>query len=230
MPPSPFIELAINTLATLVAAFAGSWYAFRLADRAASRESVSRQVAAINRGQFDLIQQINLLTNIQSQVIDPVRNHPGRFLAMRPLLVPVVSNPKGVDVDALSFLLETDDRELLFELLLARQQFDTAVHALNERSRLHLEIAQPRLAAAKIGEGTTYGSDEIEAALGREFFLHLTRATDDTISLIDRTRQSSEQLVGKFHSAMKRRYPKFSIIRTAPNSPEIIKATTSNSQ
>lgn len=212
-------ELVSGALVTLVAAFAGAWYAFRLTDRAAARQVVRDQVAAVNRAQFNLIQQINLLTNVQTHSIDPIRDHPGRFLAMRPLTSPIASNVGGVDVDGLSFLLETEDRELLFELIIEGQRFQAAVRALEDRSRVHLETAQPRLAAAQIAEGVFYSLEQIETALGTQLFLHLRRATDEVIDLVDQTRESSEALVAKFRVAMKRRFPKFSIIHLDKAAP-----------
>lgn len=74
------IEPLVTGLVTLAAAFAGSWYAFRLSDSAKARSTVRAQVAAVNKGQFVLIQQVNTLKLVQSQTIEPARQHPGRFL------------------------------------------------------------------------------------------------------------------------------------------------------
>ena len=160
---------------TLVAAFAGSWYAFRLSDSAKARSTVREQVAAVNRAQFVLIQQVNALKLIQSQTIEPVRLHPGRFLAMRPQL-PMHGACSRLDLDSLSFLLETDDRELLFHLLIEQERFETIVQAMNERSRLHLEVVQPKLAAAGIAEGVDYLPSQIIGALGDTVVVHMKRS------------------------------------------------------
>ncbi len=143
------VALVVNGAVALAAAFAGSWSAFKLADREKARERLQDQVAAVNKAQFVLIQQVNLLKQIQSNTVNPVREHAMRFVAMRPLLPQGKSVPR-LDFQTLSFLLEADDRELLFKLLLEQERFDTAVQALNERSRLHREAMQPRLIAGGI--------------------------------------------------------------------------------
>lgn len=83
-------------------------------------------MAAVNRAQFILIQQLNALKVIQAQAIDSARAHPLRFITMRALL-PIDHDTSRVDADSLSFLLETDDRELPFLPLIEQQRFDAAV-------------------------------------------------------------------------------------------------------
>lgn len=202
----------------MAAAFGGSWYAFRLSDRAKGRDDVHARVAAINRAQFVLIQQLNSLRIIQRQLIDPVRHHPGRYIAMRPGL-PVTPTVPRLDIDGLLFILETPDRELPFRLLVEQQRFDEAFAALNERSRLHLEVLQPKLIAARIKEGVDHEPDVFVQALGEEFVRHLQRLTDDTIDNIDKTVESCVALINEFHSKMKVRFPEHSIIRVDPDQP-----------
>ncbi len=210
------VETLVTGLVTLVAAFAGSWYAFRLTDRERERQTVREQVAAVNRAQFVLIQQFNALKQIQSQTIEPVRQHPGRFIAMRALL-PIRGASSLIDADSLSFLLETDDRELPFRMLIEQQRFETAVQALNERSRLHLDVLQPMLAAAGIKEGIGYSRANIVKALGEELVLRLERATDEAIEQVDITIKSCPALVETFYAAMKARFPNHTIIRLPPD-------------
>ena len=128
-------------LVTLVAAFVGAWFAFLLQDRAKARQTIRDQVAAINRAQFALMRQFNTMKNIQAQVVEPVRQHPAKHVAMRAVLT-VHDDVPQPDLDALSFLLETDDRELLLELMIENQRFKTAVQAINDRSRLHLDVVR----------------------------------------------------------------------------------------
>jgi len=212
------VELALTALVTLVAAFAGSWYAFRLSDNARARQTVDEQVAAINRAQFVLIRQWNLLRNFQAQIVDPFRNDPARPISMRPQL-PVEETPARIDVDSLSFLLETDDRELVFRLLLEQQRFETAIRAINERSRLHIGEVQPRLVAGSILEKSEYVEDQVEAAVSSHRLLLLRRATDAVVEQVDLTLVSTQAMATEFQSAMKLRFPARSIIRMSPEVP-----------
>ena len=212
------LEMILSALVTLVAAFAGAWYAFRLSDRDKARQVERGEAAAINRIQFALIQQVNILKLIQAQSIDPVRDHPGRFIAMRALL-PVRERRPRLDADCLSFLLETEDRELPFAVMIEQDRFETALQAVDERSRFHLDVVQPRLAAAGIRERVDYLPGDVKSALGEDVLLRLQRATGEAILHVDRTIESTSSLVATLHRAMKARYPRQQFIRLGENKP-----------
>ena len=213
-----FVLELLPHLVTLVAAFSGAWFAFLLNDRAKARQTVRDQVAAINRAQFALIRQFNTLKVVQAQAVEPIRQHPGYHIAMRALL-PLRDDAPELDLGSLSFLLETEDRELLLELMIENQRFKTAVQAINERSRLHLDEVQPRLEPAGIREGGQYSESDCLKALGEPLYLTLKRATDAAIDHVDQSIVSCESLVARLYDAMKKRYPKQTIIRLDPNRP-----------
>jgi hypothetical protein len=212
------VETLISALVTLAAAFAGSWSEIKLEDRARSRQRIRDQVAAINRAQFALIQQRNELKNIQSKMIEPRRAEPLRFITMRPSLSFGDSTAR-VGVSDLLFLLETDDRELPFLLMLEEKRFETAIQAVNERSRVHIGELQPRLTAAGVKEGSSWTLELLKERLGDDIVLRLQRATDAAVEQVDLTVTSCTAFIDTFHKAMKARFPKESIIRIAPDSP-----------
>lgn len=213
-----FISELLPHLVTLFAAFFGASFAFLLNDRAKARQTVRDQVAAINRAQFVLIQQFNTLKFVQAQAVEPIRQHPVYYIAMRALL-PLRDEVPEPDLDSLSFLLETDDRELLLELMIENQRFKTAVQAINERSRLHLAAVQPRLDAAGIREGGEYSHSHYVEALGELLDSSLRRATDAAIKHVDQSIVSCQSLVARLYQAMKKRYPKRTLIRLDPDQP-----------
>lgn len=212
------IDTIVTALVTLVAAFAGSWSAFKLEDRARERARTRDRVAAINRAQFVLIQQWNALANLKSQMIDPQRHNPIRLIAMRPCPPSGEATPRQ-EVGELSFLLETDDRDFPFLLMLEQSRFDTAAWAVNDRSRLHIDELQPRLREAGIREGSSWTIEELEQRLGEHLVRRLQRATDAVVEQVDLTVASTAELVQRFRDAMKARYPDERIIFMEPNSP-----------
>jgi hypothetical protein len=212
------LEAIISAFVALAAAFAGAWSAFKLEDRARARRRVRDQVAAINRAQFVLIQQWNELKNIQTKMIDPKRTDPLNFITMRPSLSFGESTPR-LEIRDLLFLLETDDRELPFLLMLEERRFETAIQAVNERSRAHINELQPRLAETGIKEGTTWTIDSLTERLGEALVLRLQRATDTAIKEVDLTVDSCAALIDRFYGAMKARFAGESFIRMAPEPP-----------
>ena len=212
------LEALQPAVVPLGAAFLGAWLAFRLEDNARARQTVRDQVEAVNKALFVLIRQVNSLINTQTQIINPHREDPDCYINMRPSL-PKASGSPTLDLDSLSFLLETDDRELLGELLVEQERFEASLQAINERSRYHLEVLQPRMAAARIGEHAEYPTDKIRSVLGESFVVLMQCATDDAIQHVDKTVGSNFALAAKFNHAMKRRFPKHTIIRLAPKEP-----------
>ena len=103
-----------------------------------------------------------------------------------------------LDLDDLSFLLETDDRNLVLEIMIESQRFNGAVQVLNERSLLHREKVQPLLDPAGIREGGTYSDSDFVRALGEPLCLTLKRVTDTAIDNVDRSVSSCEALSARF--------------------------------
>lgn len=211
-------DTIVTGVVTLVAVFAGSWSAFKLEDRAREGQRTRDRIAAINRAQLVLIQQWNALANLQSQVIDPQRSDPVRFIVMRPCPPCGVTTPRQ-EVGELSFLIETDDRDFPFLLMLEQSRFDTAAWAVNDRSRLHIDELQPRLREAGVREGTSWTIGELEQRLGEDLVRKLQRATDAVVEQVDLTVASTANLVRQFRESMKARYPDERIISMEPNSP-----------
>ncbi|HEX5363490.1 MAG TPA: hypothetical protein VFW59_04425, partial [Gallionella sp.] len=106
------INQAVPALATLIAAFVGAWLAFLLTDRAHVRLLKNQNAAAVNQALFTMLRQYNALKNVQDQLVDPVRNDPGKFIKMQSL-APLAYATLHPEFDSLSFLLETEQRGLL---------------------------------------------------------------------------------------------------------------------
>lgn len=206
-----WFELLLSALATVVAAFLGAWYAFKLMDKDHERKKRATAVASGNRAIFTLMRQWNELCLIQRQLIDPMRSHPAKFVALLPAL-PLDYEHLNFNVDSLSFLLDTEYRQCLMDLLIAESQFQTAVRVLNERSRLHWQTVQPLLERAGIIEGGDYTRQQIELALGNRLTVELSGLTDDFIEHVDHAIISLKETSDKLHTALKALYPKEAII------------------
>jgi len=125
----PLLSTLLSALATVVAAFLGAWYAFKLMDKDHERKKRATAVASGNRAIFTLMRQWNELGLIQRQLIDPVRSNPAKFVALLPTL-PLDYEHLKLDVDSLSFLLDTEYRQYLMDLLVAEGRFQTAVRVI----------------------------------------------------------------------------------------------------
>jgi hypothetical protein len=121
-----------------------------------------------------------------------------------------------VDLDALTFLLETDHREILGELMVADECFHSTIQAVNERSSVHRETVQPILIAAGVREKAETTPAEVESILGHAVYMEILRATDQAISLVDRTLVSTQATASRLRDVLLKVYPKRTFIRFEP--------------
>jgi hypothetical protein len=206
------MDIIINALATLAAAFLGAFFAFIFQERKEGRKIRTSNIAAGNRAMFLLSQQFNELSVIQKQIIEPARKHPVRFVVMRPS-PPLNYESLRFEVNTLSFLLETKHRQVLMDLLIEEGRFHAAVQALNERSKVHLSDAQPVLDKAGIEEGGDYSISQLKEALGNRLFVQLSRATDEMIDYVDSSIKSLLQMGDKLYEVLRELYPGKTFIR-----------------
>jgi HEAT repeat protein len=99
------------------------------------------------------------------------------------------------------------------ELFIEEERFRSAIQAINERSRIHLNICQPLLERVGIVEGGEYTAEQIQAALGHRLVLQLKRATDAVVQHVDKTVESSLAMGAKLYTVQKN-------LRAYPNRPD----------
>lgn len=212
----------VNPLATLVAAFAGSWAAFKLQQFQKNREDTKANIAAGNRALMVLLQQANTLKLFQVDFIEPFRNSPGRHLQILPTL-PFQEDSLTFDIGSLEFLLGPKYQRTLMDLFLEENRYREAIKAINARSRHHFEVVQPKCASAGIKEGGEYTGEQYKAVLGDHDYFHLQRLTDAVILHVDRTVGSLVVMKNQLREALMQRYPDgkfvdFELLKDAPKS------------
>lgn len=196
----------LPTLATLVAVFFGAWFAFSLQSKSKKNEERNKKIANGNKALFTLCQHVNNLWLIQKKIIDPFREHPGIHIAMRPTL-DFENDDTYFDIDGLKFLLDTEFQQLLLDLHIEDQRYKTTIRLVNFRSQLHLNQVQPRLESARITEEQYYSSEYWEEAIGHRLYLTLQRATEELVSNVDNTLQSTIEIKDRVIEAFKELFP-----------------------
>ena len=209
-----FLSSYVPALATLVAAFYGAKCAFQFQRDKEREENKRRNVVNGNSAIFNMMRMAEKLKNVQRQIIDPVRGRPACFLEMRPTLHLVKDDIK-LNIETLYFLLETDDRNLLGALMVEEARYQSALDAINERSRLHRQEVQPLLERAGFVQGGNYSFAQIEEALGNRVYTTIRSATDQVIDYVDSTIVSLKQVADKLTASLKKQYPNETIISFA---------------
>jgi len=201
----------VPVLATLVAAFYGAKYAFQFQKDKEKEDSKRHNVINGNAAIFTLMRMICALRDIQKQIIDPARDRPLRFIQMQPALHFIIDEIK-LNVESLYFLLETEDRNLLAELVTEAARYHTAMGAFNERSRIHREEVQPLLEQAGIVQGGDYSHEQIEGAIGNRLYITIQQSTEETINLVDDAIISLKPFADRLRASLKKQYPTATII------------------
>ena len=201
------LEIILNSIATLVAAFAGAWAAFKFESTRRKKESEDRQQAAANRALYTIYNLWNVLYQFQKESIDGFRGHDDIWLSMNATL-PSSYGLTSFQADELSFLLQTEYANTYSELLLEEQRFWIAIKQIELRSSILLNEVFPKMAAATVPIGAKLTEAQIEKIIGIDVLHKLKKITTGIIENVDEDVKSLVETHDKLRTAMKAIYPK----------------------
>lgn len=112
--------------------------AFAYERRRKRDEERRKQTVALRDAQFALVTRINGLLVIHKQHLAPQVGNPNRWVELPPVLN--VTAPPVIPIAELSFLLDDVDPNLLGELVVARNKFDTVCEIIVHRNEMHDEF------------------------------------------------------------------------------------------
>lgn len=121
-------DAAIAFGSSAAGALMGSLSAFYLTVLQQRRDQREKRHAALLRAQYALMSQWNILKGIEKSLLAPHRESSDRFLRMPEFRS--FGSPARVPFDDIAFISSSDEPNLLQEIHIAEQKFDTAVEAL----------------------------------------------------------------------------------------------------
>lgn len=187
----PFKEI-IAGLVTLVAAYAGAKYAFKLQNDRAEKEVVKENVAAANRAVYTLYELWYTQKGFQKNIIEPDRGD-NAWLHISPT-VPGLHGLIKFDVENLDFLLNEGDPGLYVKLLLQEKRFRIGLSLIEERSNLVFNDLHPKMEELGIEKGSDIEIGRLEADLGPGLTNKLKVITNDLVRITDENVSSIEEL------------------------------------
>ena len=211
---TPWIELFVTTLATLVAAYGGAKYAFSIQNKKNAKDQDDQNLTNGNLALFTLIRFHNKFLNIDSQMIGEKREHPHRHHFIMPSAIGT-ADPPSFDYASLAFLINTDPN-LLGKLSSLEQDITGTIDIIDRRSHLHFEQLQPvveQLEQQLGADGVT--PEQVEKILGTRTTSHLITYTNYMVRGVDRAIAGTKELSTELGQALKRRYPDAKIIKIA---------------
>ena len=191
-----------SVFGTLAAAFAGSWYAFKLNNDIARKAAAKAEISNANKTLFKLIRQVNVLEVYRLQTLEPHRNSPARHIHVQAARISEHKSDR-IDQDSLHFLVERDAPNLLMEILIEDDRFDAILDTIYVRSKFHYDFIQP--AIERTGAVTTLA--DIHRETGPRATVTIKDYTDHLYSMVDASLASLPAVIGKLRAEMKKHYP-----------------------
>jgi hypothetical protein len=197
---------------TLVAAFTGAWAAYLLQRRKELEQRIEERVNAGNKAIFALMRCHNRFISIQQQAIDPFRDHPARFVAIRPIIGEVAC---GLDIDyeSLSYLFKSEKPNMLNELSAIQAEVESTITLINQRSKIHYNHVQPIVDKAGFQNGKDVTINQINEALGHGLSETMKDLTDQLIEFVDLIVSNTENSIAEFHELLKTEFKGHAIIK-----------------
>jgi hypothetical protein len=200
------VSQLVDPITTLIAAFAGAWFAFRFERKHKEADEVRRRIGAANRALYTLYSLWNAMVQIRQEVIDPYRGRIDAWLNMA-ASVPGRYERASFEAGELSFLLGMNS-PLYADLLLEEQRYNAAIQMLGVRTNIVLNEAWLRLAQAGVGLGSARDANEIERILGMDVTRKLKVMGEGLVNNVDENVKTIVSVFARLRDAMKAAYPK----------------------
>lgn len=207
----PLFDYFLTPVITLVAAFAGSWYAFRLQDDKALAESHEGDVRSANNAIFELTRWYNKLHGFKKQFIDEHRDSPYRHLYIMPAAGMTIGKPE-IDYESLSFIFKSSDPNILGTISLAEQEVASTIDVILQRSKMHVEILQPAVERIEARMGRSFPPFEVEKELGTRNLQVLKMLTDFVVDGVDDSMAALRKNIDRLKAETNSMYPGHAVV------------------
>jgi hypothetical protein len=198
-----------SALATLIAAFAGSWFAFKLQRNYEIKEITDQNLNAYNMSFIRIFHQYNDLLLVKKNFISSIENDPIKWLN-----IPALSTQNKLpdpDLVTLSFVIEYNMSSLLSEIIIANQKYDNCLNIVNIRSDIHLNRLQPIIEkSASISK--FIDQETIIRELGPKLIGELQNLTNEIETMLPEILKYYETLLCKMTENGKILFPKRRIL------------------
>lgn len=172
---------------TLLGTFVGASLAFSSQLLLQRRQERKTELLAAHRILFCLLQQSNTILLFQRDWVEPHLGSRAQFIEI-PAATDFDLSKNLFDFTSFGFLLKSQaSRQIMYDLYLAQESYVETIKLINERSRLHRELLQPKLSEAGIGNGKAVTDAELRETLGMLLHGTMVNTTDQMLSLLKAT-------------------------------------------
>ncbi len=196
---------ALDHAVTLGVAFAGVTAAFLLERYRIRRDERLKNMASLNKALYTVFNIWNVQEQLRRDIVEDWKGKPDAWFNM-PATPPVSYGITAFDANDLTFVLHKDS-ELYSQLMLEEQRVASLIHLVEERSRVILEEAWPRMAAAGYVMGSSVALPTVEKVLGLDVVRRLHAYTDAIITHTQENLATLRLLHDRLRGFAKSRFP-----------------------
>jgi len=211
MNPEPSNQIWITTtiqifdvIKIFLGAFFGAACAFAYERRRKKDEERSKRTIALRDAQFAILTRINSLLVIHTQHLASQAKNLHRWVELPPVLY--ATTPTELPLAELSFLLDDVDPNLLGEIVVARNKYDTALKIIAYRNEKHDEF-QKLFEQGKVSE---------------RLQVQLTNFTDALYDQVSDTLVYLHSIHSKLESVMRKHFKGINILRLGKEVDQMI--------
>lgn len=216
--PSVLLDLLLQlpvVLTTLLAAFAGAWFAFYFQNKREEKKENDRNLATLDFVQISLIQQLNALTILKKDHVSKVEELPEelKWLAIPALPEQDYSQYK-IKNESLIFLAEKGYPELIQKILIAEEAFYLVFQIVNTHSDFHVSRLQDKLEEVGWveGEGPGCAPEELQEKVGHRIVTEKRRMTNDLVKCTESAITLHDDVIGEIYRVGKKIFPDKKIV------------------
>ena len=176
-----------KALLTLLGTFIGASLAFFSQIALQKKQERKSDLLAAHRILFCLLQQSNIIVLYQKDWVATRATSRAQFIEI-PAASEFDLERNLFDFDSFGFLLKTSEgRQIMYDLYLAQETYIETLRMINERSRMHRELLQPKMVEAGLGTGKEATLAEMQNLLGPLVHGTMVNATNQMLSLLQGT-------------------------------------------
>ncbi len=168
--------------------FSGAWFAFRFERRSKSEDQAEGRRSALRKTLFVLAMQRSFLENFIRLYLEPYQEDPIRWRRLPQFLqLPL---QEQLDLEGLSFLLDSEASELLYQVSLGQSQFRTLLGVIDARNAAHGALIK-RLVCVMETHSPLPTPEDMDTLLGPDITEPLQGLTDGLYEAADNAQRAN---------------------------------------
>jgi len=196
----------INAFSTLVAAFIGAFFAFRLQNGSDKRKEIANRAASLNIFQVRIYHQYNNLVMIQTNFVSSTPKEKHGWINVPAFSIrDQIEHP---DLSSISFLVDFGFGDTMPDILIAIEKYNEIIKAINARSTLHSNVLQPGIERVRKKNANNLTFELLMEEIGEKDINGIISYTQKINEILPGAIKFYEDLLSKIYKIGKSIYPK----------------------